>query len=216
VSIAAIRNYLAEGDLSDPELRSYLLALLDLTSERIAAAERVAANFRDVATAEHEKGAVHALDKLLISARTAASYELEQGKLDVGIQGTDQEVYGPRGSLERIFQNLFLNAAQQSRLYGILTPRLRVSISGLPMKDGQNLFEVSFVDNGPGIHACDFDSVFDPRYTTKEKGSGMGLYVVRKEMSKLGGSASVQRAILGVGTCFRLVFPIPRKEKSSK
>jgi len=81
--------------------------------------------------------------------------------------------------LEQVFLNIMLNAieamATQKNKSGMLT----VCTRGID-KNNLPLVEVSFVDNGPGIPEKDLDKIFTPFFTTKMRGSGLGLSVAQR------------------------------------
>jgi signal transduction histidine kinase len=66
--------------------------------------------------------------------------------------------------------------------------------------------EVSIRDNGPGIPPDKQERIFEAYYTTKEKGTGLGLATVKHNVELYGGSVRVESA-LGEGACFILLFP---------
>jgi signal transduction histidine kinase len=66
--------------------------------------------------------------------------------------------------------------------------------------------EVSIRDDGPGIPADKFGRIFEPYYTAKKKGTGLGLATVRHNVELYGGSVKVDSE-LGKGAQFVLVFP---------
>ena len=66
--------------------------------------------------------------------------------------------------------------------------------------------EVSIRDDGPGIPADKQEKIFEAYYTTKEKGTGLGLASVKHNVELYGGSVRVESA-LGKGARFVLVFP---------
>ena len=66
--------------------------------------------------------------------------------------------------------------------------------------------EVSIRDDGPGIPADKLEKIFEAYYTTKEKGTGLGLATVKHNVELYGGSVRVESA-LGKGARFVLVFP---------
>ena len=63
-------------------------------------------------------------------------------------------------------------------------------------------------DDGPGIPDEMRASIFDPFYTTKQHGTGLGLAVTRSIVEAHGGSIACEPRD-GGGTCFRLAFPVP-------
>jgi signal transduction histidine kinase len=64
-------------------------------------------------------------------------------------------------------------------------------------------------DNGPGVLAADRARIFDPMFTTKERGggTGLGLAVCRRLTSAWGGSIEVGDGPDGRGATFRVVIP---------
>ena len=68
------------------------------------------------------------------------------------------------------------------------------------------VIEVSIRDDGPGIPPERQGKIFEAYYTTKEKGTGLGLATVKHNIELYGGSIRVESA-LGKGACFVLLFP---------
>jgi signal transduction histidine kinase len=66
--------------------------------------------------------------------------------------------------------------------------------------------EVSIRDDGPGIPPEKQERVFEAYYTTKEKGTGLGLATVKHNLEIYGGSVQIESE-LGKGACFWLLFP---------
>jgi signal transduction histidine kinase len=75
--------------------------------------------------------------------------------------------------------------------------------------------EVAIRDDGPGIPADKQEKIFEAYYTTKEKGTGLGLATVKHNVELYGGSVRVESA-LGKGACFVLVFPAKALIKLAK
>ena len=63
-----------------------------------------------------------------------------------------------------------------------------------------------FSDSGSGIRSEDASRIFTPRFTTKEKGSGIGLMVVERIVREHGGRISFVSTV-GEGTKFVIAFP---------
>ncbi|MBR6538534.1 MAG: ATP-binding protein, partial [Bacteroides sp.] len=69
----------------------------------------------------------------------------------------------------------------------------------------KNLFSISVTDNGHGILPEVQDKIFVPFFTTKQRGSGIGLSLCKQIMTLHGGSISV-KSEEGVGSTFTLKF----------
>jgi len=110
---------------------------------------------------------------------------------------------GDAEQLRRVVINLVGNAIDALEEARIDQPEIRVSM-------GENLAGsevwIRVVDNGLGIDAAVRDQIFDPFYTSREEGTGLGLALCRKIVDNHGGSIEVETAS-GEGTEFVLVFP---------
>lgn len=100
--------------------------------------------------------------------------------------------------LSQIFVNLILNAIDAMPDGGTLTVR------GLIKGDDM---VIQFEDNGTGIPKKYLTRIFDPFYTTKEKGTGLGLAVSYDIIKKLNGTLTVESEE-GKGTIFTIILPI--------
>ncbi len=97
--------------------------------------------------------------------------------------------------------NLCLNAIQAMPEGG----ELNISLSQNP--DEEIVLEIS--DTGTGIEKDVIGKIFDPLYTTKEqeKGTGLGLFVVKQIVEEYGGEISVHSEP-GEGSQFLIAFPL--------
>ena len=74
--------------------------------------------------------------------------------------------------------------------------------------DSDNAFvEISVVDTGPGIAANDAEQLFQPFFTTKPEGVGLGLTMSRKIVEKHGGNLTLLNRSEG-GTRARVILPV--------
>lgn len=103
---------------------------------------------------------------------------------------------------EQVFVNLVQNAYEAMGEKG---GELQVDISQA-QSEGSHGVQVRVQDNGPGIPAELREQVFNPFFTTKKTGVGLGLSIVSKIMDEHHGSIRVE-ASPGQGTCFVLYFP---------
>jgi signal transduction histidine kinase len=103
--------------------------------------------------------------------------------------------------IERVFYNLLLNAAQASPEGGIITLKTR-RLNGTA--------EVAVIDRGPGIDPKIMEQIFNPFFTTKSDGVGLGLPIVSKIVDEHGGRMTVESEP-GEGSVFRVYLPIQPK-----
>jgi signal transduction histidine kinase len=100
----------------------------------------------------------------------------------------------------RVIYNLILNAAQASPSGGVITVKTR------PI-DGT--VEISVIDRGAGIQPKDVENIFNPFFTTKRDGVGLGLAIVSNIVDLHGGSMTVESEP-GKGSVFRVFLPLAR------
>jgi signal transduction histidine kinase len=112
--------------------------------------------------------------------------------------------------LRQVFLNLAINAVQAMPSGGKLT------ISTALRKPGRrstSMLEVRFRDTGVGIPAADLKNLFIPFYTTKDKGTGLGLPISQRIIENHGGTIEV-RSRVGVGSTFTVVLPVQEDAKA--
>jgi signal transduction histidine kinase len=99
--------------------------------------------------------------------------------------------------MERVFYNLLLNAAQASPAGGAITLKTRPVPGGV---------EIAVIDRGSGIESAHLENIFNPFFTTKPDGVGLGLAIVSKIVGEHGGTMAVESEP-GQGTVFRVLLP---------
>ncbi len=113
-------------------------------------------------------------------------------------------VNGDREQLRRAFLNLGINAVEATPNGGKINVKVEYHEPGVVGRDG--LVTLLFQDTGTGIGPDQKKRVFEPFYTTKKKGSGLGLAVVKQVAERHGGRVSLE-SNEGVGTEVRLELP---------
>jgi two-component system sensor histidine kinase HydH len=104
--------------------------------------------------------------------------------------------------MERVLYNLLLNAAQASPPQGSVTVKTRLfgdTVEG-------SAVEIAVIDRGSGIAPKDRESIFNPFFTTKSSGVGLGLAIVSKIVDEHGGRITVESEP-GAGSVFHVFLP---------
>jgi PAS domain S-box-containing protein len=115
--------------------------------------------------------------------------------------GEQDEVLADADALRQVFINLLLNALEAS------PPGSRVSCT-TAVRDGAVVAEIE--DRGKGLGGIqDREKLFEPFYSTKTRGSGLGLAVTRKIVEDLGGEVSLDPSPGGRGAIARVSLPVP-------
>jgi len=108
--------------------------------------------------------------------------------------------------MERVIYNLLLNAAQASPPNGSITVKTR---------ENDGTVEITVIDRGSGIDAKHIENIFNPFYTTKSAGVGLGLAIVSKIVDEHGGSIAVESEP-GEGSVFRVYLPFRESLKEDQ
>jgi two-component system sensor histidine kinase HydH len=99
--------------------------------------------------------------------------------------------------MERVLVNLLSNAAQASSPGGTVTIKTRAT---------PGWAEVAVIDRGSGIEPALREQIFNPFFTTKQDGVGLGLAIVSKIVDEHGGHIAVESEV-GKGSTFRIQVP---------
>ena len=114
---------------------------------------------------------------------------------------------------EKLFRDVIMNISQNS------LAALKSKFTG--KKDGakfcisnvvrENKFIITIADNGCGMSEESLSKIFEPYYTTKANGTGLGMTMVYKIIKEFSGEIIVDSKE-GQGTAFTITFPIPQKD----
>ena len=104
--------------------------------------------------------------------------------------------------MEHVITNLLSNAAQASSPGAVVTVKTRMAATA----EGR-MAEIAVIDRGSGIDPKHLESVFNPFFTTKAEGVGLGLAIVSKIVDEHGGQITVE-STQGEGSVFRVYLPV--------
>jgi PAS domain S-box-containing protein len=150
------------------------------------------------------------LNRLL---RDVVKRHKETGRTDVEwieeYDGRLPEISIDRHQVQQVVTNLLLNSLDAMPDGGTITVRTSLD-------DGSNgpAARVTISDTGMGIPEEDFGRIFQPFYSTKEKGTGMGLSICRRIISGHDGEISVSSKLLK-GSAFQVTLPLKTKDPST-
>jgi two-component system, sporulation sensor kinase E len=105
--------------------------------------------------------------------------------------------------MKQAFLNLIKNASAAMSGGGTLT---------ISTEDAEGEIRITVADTGKGISEEDFPKIFEPYFTTKETGTGLGLTVVFKVVKEHKGDINV-KSREGEGTAFTIALPKPQLER---
>ncbi|MBM7871687.1 nitrogen fixation/metabolism regulation signal transduction histidine kinase [Clostridium pascui] len=130
----------------------------------------------------------------------------KEARVSVNYDTKGAQVYFDKGQLLQIFLNIISNALDAIDVKG----DLKISVEN-PIERDDKCILVSFEDNGLGISKENINKIYDPFFTTKESGTGLGLSVVHKLATANNGNIEIESIEL-VGTIVKVYLPKYRGE----
>jgi PAS domain S-box-containing protein len=122
------------------------------------------------------------------------------------------------GQISQVMNNLLINACQAMPDGGVIQISSRNVTLGikerLPLAEGRYV-RISVKDQGIGIPGEHLQKIFDPYFTTKQKGNGLGLATSYAIIKKHDGNITVESK-LGVGATFHIFLPASRNRNASQ
>lgn len=174
-----------------------VIEFLDVIDERVSHCDKIITDLITFARISKpcysETRVLVAIDAALISVTPRDNVSLVKR-----CEEKEPKVRADREQLQRVFSNLAQNAYEAMPEGGVLT---------IGIESVDSTMRVSFQDNGEGIREENIDRVFDPLFTTKIQGTGLGLAVCHQIISKHGGSIEVS-STFGGGATFTVVLPL--------
>jgi len=194
--IQVIRGYLKTMTPDTPSrVLEEELAILD---EEAAACQRIAEDLVAFAMAPELQPDRLDMQELLRESVQRFGETQEGSAHLVRLTSEPGEVIADAGRLRQVIRNLLINAAQFSE------PNQPIEVLG--KRIGEDGYEVSISDTGPGIAPEDRARIFEPFFTKRSGGSGLGLAVCRGIVHAHGGTISAENNP-DHGATFRVRIP---------
>ncbi|MBM3314404.1 hypothetical protein FJY71_00985, partial [candidate division WOR-3 bacterium] len=171
--------------------------------EEVDRLNRVLTNYLSIGSTR--PAATEPVDLSELLTEVLASVAPETRRLGIAVEaalGDLPPVVASRLALRQVFLNLVLNAIQAQPQGGL------IRASGTVEGTGKHRFAVVDIeDRGPGIASADRRRAFDPFFTTRDKGSGLGLFVVKRVVEKHRGNVALAPRP-GGGTVVEVRLPL--------
>jgi signal transduction histidine kinase/uncharacterized protein YigA (DUF484 family) len=149
------------------------------------------------------------LREILEESFSTLSEKLDGGEIELTKEYSEQipKVMADQRQLIQVFSNLFNNAYEAMKGKGTLSLRV------LPVaKNGSTFVRIEVEDTGSGIDPENLHNIFNPFYSTKESGLGLGLPLVYKIIASHRGQIEVDNRP-GEGVTFIVTLPAAQEEK---
>jgi two-component system sensor histidine kinase PilS (NtrC family) len=208
-SIRSAVEQLADSG-SDEEDREMLSRLVVREADRLS---RLLGEFNDfarVGVAERKKIDLRkVIDEAIAMVRQQPESK-DRATFEVDIVPPLDDLWGDPDLVHQTLTNLILNAVQVSDPRGSVTVQVIADslkpefvpadvVGGMPVR-------IRVVDDGPGIAPDDIGRIFDPFYTRRQGGSGMGLAIAHRAVQAHGGALLVSSSP-GKGATFVIILP---------
>jgi signal transduction histidine kinase len=196
-SLGAIKNasYFLNMILENPEPE--VKETLEILENEVATSEKIISTLLDFARpklpTKHKIPILEIINKTLSRVNIPKNIEVVN-QLD---EKSPMIVADP-DQLGQIFNNLVINAVQAMPEGGQLTINSKINL---------NWVETSITDTGIGISKENMGKIFEPLFTTKAKGIGLGLAIIKTLVDGHRGTIQVQSQV-GMGTTFTVKLPL--------
>jgi PAS domain S-box-containing protein len=207
-------NNLLTGILANLDLAKLHLERNNFPYERLVEAEKASLRAKDLvkqlSTFAKGESPIKKATSVGDLLRESAPFVLAGSNVRCAFEIPDDlwVVHADKGQLSQVIQNLIINADQAMPRGGTIEISARnVNIrpeDELPLPLG-NYIKITIIDQGTGIEAEHIDKMFDPYFTTKEEGNGLGLTVAYSIVKKHDGFIMAVPNI--IGTSFHIYLP---------
>ena len=190
----SIEHFINTFDANDPDYKQKLKEFGDMMIEQILLLNKIAQTFSDFTKISEMKpqkaDLVDTLQKAVMLYPGKVFYDGEPEKL---------EMIFDKGKINQVLVNLIRNALQAEAAERSIEVHIRLTDEG-------NQVRLEISDNGTGIPRDILKHIFEPRFTTKSSGMGLGLVIVKRIVEGHGGQIFV-RTEEGIGTKFIIFLP---------
>jgi len=207
--LKAMADPVANGDM----IRTNLATIVD----RVNHSSSIIRSLRGFASKAREELVSVRVNVILLDVLNFLEAQLTMSEIRVDLQmsETDYWILGLEVRLEQVFLNLVQNAIQA--MAATEAPVLTVNVSRQTDIEPQSLQEIPYIvvsigDNGTGMGPEIRDKIFNPFFTTREVGTGMGLglSIVERIVRGFGGHIKLNSTV-GEGSTFAVFIPEYRK-----
>ena len=201
------RQIMKKNALEDPDsLRKSLSEKIKVLKSEVERLNDIVVDFLSTVRPRNANLQEEDLNQIIKDAVEIVVPDLEQNNISLRMELEENLPYLllDRGFIRQVLANLISNAkdAMKDKAGGTLT---------ISTEKNSDSVILSVADTGAGIAPDNLTKIFDPYFTTKKSGTGIGLTLVYKIIRGMGGDINVNSR-QGEGTIFRITLPRMEKE----
>tara|TARA_R110002049_G_scaffold213899_3_gene385388 strand:+ start:868 stop:2820 length:1953 start_codon:yes stop_codon:yes gene_type:complete len=187
----------------DKTTKEEILNALENVSSQAIRAQEIMHELRNFVKKDDSRKNI-CVNGLINSAIKLLRLEFQDQDPEVELKLSDSlpQVFADRILIEQILINLIKNAIEAMRTLAVDSRRLIIESNNHNQE-----VSVSIHDSGPGLSEYEINKIFEPFYTTKPEGMGMGLAITRSIIYSHGGHLTVDQNLYG-GTTFKFTLPL--------
>lgn len=216
VSVVAhdFRNPLQNIYMSVDTLRNELgpdkekMEVLEEIDHSVTLLNGIVSELLDYSRPVHPKYSSTSIRDIVRGALDSLSSKLQDINVEVALEHEDREIFVDAGMMNRVLVNIISNAADAITNGGRLRVRSRFVDS-----NGDSRLTLSIADNGCGIPEEYLDRVYEPFFTTKPQGTGLGIPICKKIIDAHNGRLTIKSKAM-VGTTVEIALPIGNPSSS--
>jgi signal transduction histidine kinase len=206
----------SDGRIPDPKFAE---AYLDVITEEIDRLNKIIVDFLFAVRPVQVDLSLHDGDDLVQKFADFVRPELEEAHIALHLDLVSHNSAAPKVTLmldEKLFRQVLVNLVKNAKeaLLSVDPALKHAKDISLVSRVKHDSYFLSVMDNGPGMDAGTAARIFEPYFTTKNAGTGLGLTMVYKIVKEMLGDIDVKSTI-GAGTSFVLSFPIPQGDKKA-
>lgn len=194
-------------ELGEGRIPTDVVEVTDLCLHEIERLDRVASSVLLVGRPPERRPIPHHLHEPLARAASILEGEMARRRISlyVDMLADRDDVFADRESMQSVFLNLLMNAAESIGEHGVI----RVRSGTRRDSQGDAWIRIEIEDSGPGVPDQLRDRIFEPFYTTKSDGTGVGLATALEAVNAQGGTLTLAMpAELSSGATFVIELPL--------
>ncbi|PHS19774.1 MAG: PAS domain-containing sensor histidine kinase [Kangiella sp.] len=212
-------SHINESNLEPKQIKSFSANLM----ERLKFMDRQIHDMLQFVRGERKQSQIVPISQLFDNLKNSIEHKnnvtwisgcgVEDKSLDKKLRSNSEEYYllGNSDDLIGAISNLVENALAASKSKQMVELKSNIVCENTHKgKDNQYSLVIEVVDHGIGMSRLQQQQVFEPFYTTKSNGNGLGLAIVRGVIIEHGGSIDLESSI-GVGSAFEIKLPLVNK-----